>query len=280
MSQLKVGGITLAGYSVAGEESVILAPELDCAFDIGRCPAEALPINHVMLSHEHMDHSAGIVYYFAQRDFQGIGNGTALVPAHMIEPLEDLMTAWGRVEGHVPPHNFVPMRDGDDYEIHRTLIVRAFKTRHVRGSLGFSLIDVRKKLKDEFVGLSGPEIVEVKNKGIDVVRRVEVPLIAFLGDTAASNYAGIPHVAGAKVLLLECTFFEEDHVSRARAGKHLHVSDLPAVLEGMNNERIVIIHVTRRTNMSAARKLLKKTLPTDTLDRITFLMSLSHVHEE
>ena len=280
LSQLQIGEFTLAGYSVAGEESVILAPELDCAFDIGRCPAEALPINHVMLSHGHMDHSAGIVYYFAQRDFQGIATGKALVPAHMVEPLEELMTAWGRVEGHVPPHNFVPMRDGDDYEIHRTLIARAFKTRHVRGSLGYSVIDVRKKLKDEFFELSGPEIVEVKNKGIDVTRRVEVPLVAFLGDTAAANYSDIPHVANAKALLLECTFFEKDHLSRARAGKHLHINDLPAVLEGMNNERIIIIHVTRRTNMSVARKLLKKSLPKDTADRITFLMSLSHVHEE
>lgn len=280
LSQLKVGDLTLAGYSVAGEESVIIAPELDCAFDIGRCPSQALPINHVLLSHGHMDHSAGIVYYFAQRDFQGIGNGTALVPAHLAGPLEDLMTAWGRVEGHVPPHNFVPMKQGDDYEIHRNLIVRAFRTRHVRGSLGFSVIDVRKKLKDEFHGLSGPEIVEVKKRGVDVTRRVEIPLVAFLGDTAAANYAELPHVADARALLLECTFFEEDHVSRARAGKHLHVSDLAGVLEGMNNERIIIIHVTRRTNMAAARKLLKKTLPKDTLERVTFLMSRAHVSDD
>ena len=41
LSKLEMGDFTLAGYSVAGEESVILAPELDCAFDIGKCPREA-----------------------------------------------------------------------------------------------------------------------------------------------------------------------------------------------------------------------------------------------
>ena len=60
---------------VAGEEAVIIAPELDCIFDIGKCPREALAINHVLLTHGHMDHAAGLPYYFSQRDFQGIGNG-------------------------------------------------------------------------------------------------------------------------------------------------------------------------------------------------------------
>ncbi|HUS46975.1 MAG TPA: MBL fold metallo-hydrolase, partial [Phycisphaerae bacterium] len=143
LSQLTIGQFTLAGYSVAGEEAVIVVPELDCVFDIGRCPREALTVNHVLMSHGHMDHIAGLPYYFAQRDFQGIADGVALVPADLVEPLEQLMAAWGRVEGHVAPHKFVPMRDGRDYEIRRGLIVRAFETRHTGLSLGFSVVDVR-----------------------------------------------------------------------------------------------------------------------------------------
>ena len=72
----------------------------------------------------------------------------------MVGPLETLMSAWGRVEGHVPPHQFVGVKDGEDYEIRRGLVARAFATRHVPGSLGFSVIDVRQKLKAEFAGLS------------------------------------------------------------------------------------------------------------------------------
>ncbi|MCJ7543023.1 MAG: MBL fold metallo-hydrolase [Phycisphaerae bacterium] len=75
LSEVRVGEFTLAGYSVAGEEAVIVAPELDCVFDIGRCPREALVVNHLLLTHGHMDHVAGLPYYFAQRDFQGIATG-------------------------------------------------------------------------------------------------------------------------------------------------------------------------------------------------------------
>jgi ribonuclease Z len=280
LSQLDMGDFTLAGYSVAGEESVILAPELDCAFDIGKCPREALTVNHVLLSHGHMDHAAGITYYFAQRDFQGIACGTALVPADLVRPLERLMAAWGAVEGHVPPHRFVAMQPGDDYQIRRGLVARAFPTRHLPGSLGFAVIDVRQKLKQQYLQLSGPQIVELKKQGVEITHRVEYPLVAFLGDTGPASYADLPYVAQARVLLLECTFFDDEHVSRARAGKHLHVSDLPGVLEGMDCERIVLIHVTRRTNMAAARKILRKTLPQAVLERVTFLMSRRYIEED
>jgi ribonuclease Z len=298
LSQMQFSGnadFSLAGYSVAGEESVIIAPELDCCFDIGKCPREALTVNHVLLSHGHMDHVAGLPYYFAQRDFQDIAGGKALVPAPLAAPLEDLMIAWGRVEGHVAPHEFVPMRAGQDYELRRGLLARAFAVNHpcVGGeALGYSVIDVRNKLKEEFLGLAGPQIVELKKKGVAITNRVEVPLVAYLGDTGKvfgkdgkngkgiKNYSDMPHVANAQALLIECTFFDADHVSRARAGKHIHVTDLAEVLEGMNNQHIIIIHVTRRTNMAMARMILRKTLKKETLDRVSFLMSRKYIEEE
>lgn len=280
LSVLTLDKLTLAGYSVAGEESVVIVPELDVAFDIGKCPREALRMNHVLLSHGHMDHAAGVAYYFSQRDFQGIADGTMLVAKSLVEPLERLMEAVARVEGHPSPFNLVGMSDGDDYEIRRGLLARAFATRHVGNSLGFCIVEVRHKLKQEFADRTGPQLVELKKQGVEITRRTEVPLVAYLGDTAKANYSSIPDVREAQVLLIECTFFDADHVSRARAGRHLHVADLPIVLEGANNQHIVVTHVTRRTHLGEARKILRKTLPKDIYERVTFLMSRRHVIED
>ena len=273
LSTISMETFTLVGYSVAGEESVVVAPELDVCFDIGRCPHAALTVNNVLLTHGHTDHSVGLLYYFAQRDFQGIEGGKAIVPEKLAAPLEDLIWTWGRVDGQTPPYHLIPVKEGDDYEIRRGLIARCFATRHVPGSLGFSVIDVRHKLKEEFSEFSGPELVEQKKKGVEITRRIEVPLVAYLGDTGPHNYSELPCVRDARALLVECTFFEKDHLERARAGRHIHIDDLPKMLEGMNNERIIITHVTRRTHIGAATKTLRKKLPTGLQEKIFFLMS-------
>ncbi|MBN1943803.1 MAG: MBL fold metallo-hydrolase [Phycisphaerae bacterium] len=280
LSQIPMGDFTIVGYSVAGEESVILVPELDVCFDIGKCPREALTVNHVLLTHGHADHSVGLLYYFAQRDFQGIRDGVLIAPENMLDALEDLLHTWGRVDGKTPPYRLEGLSDGEDYEIRRNLLARAFKTKHVPGSLGYAVIDVRYKLREEFTGLSQQEIVEQKKKGVEITNRTEVPLVAYLGDTAKANYSDLPYVRDARALLIECTFFDDEHDSRALAGRHIHVDSLAEVLEGMNNEKIILTHVTRRTNLAQARKLLKQKLPADLLKRVTFLMSRKHIEDE
>ena len=272
LAKVDTGELAILGYSVAGEETAIVCPELNVCFDIGRCPVEALPVDNILLSHAHTDHSAGILYYFAQRDFQAIEGGKVFMPKRHVAGFAELMRAWGKFEGHVPPYQVVPVLPDNDYQLRRDLIVRTFNTPHAPGSVGYSVIEVRQKLKEEYIGLTGSEIVELKNQGKEISRRLEIPLIAFLGDTAKFDYASIPWVRDAKILLIECTFFDDDHKSRSKAGKHIHVDDLPGILEGMQNEKIVITHVTRRTNLGLAKKLLRKSLPAEIWGKVTFLM--------
>ncbi len=280
LSTIKTDTLTVGGYSVAGEESVLIVPELDVVFDIGKAPREALAFNHVLLTHGHMDHSAGLAYYFSQRQFQGMSGGVCLLPKPLVGPIRKLMSAWAEIEGHLSPHRLVGMEHGEDYEIRRNLLARAFATRHVGASLGYSIIEVRQKLKEEYLGLAGPEIVALKKKGVEIVNRLEVPLVTYMGDTARSNYSDLPHVRDSQVLLIECTFFTDEHVRRARAGKHIHVRDLPELLEGMNNDLIVLTHLTRRTNMAEARKILRKTLSKEVMEKVVFLMSRKFIEAD
>lgn len=275
-----MGDFTIAGYSVAGEESVIIVPELDVCFDIGKCPREALAINNVLLTHGHADHSAGLLYYFSQRDFQDIPGGVVALPKKLLDPVEDLIRCWAKVEGHLPPYELCGMVAGDEYSIRRDLVVKAFSTRHTPGALGFSVVEVRKKLKEEFIGLDSQQIVEIKKKGIEITNTIEIPLVAYLGDTAKMDFSDNPYVRDARALLIECTFFDEDHSHRAKAGKHIHLRDMPEMLEGMNNEKIIITHVTRRTNLGYARRALRKVLNKETLDKTTFLMSRKHMPKQ
>lgn len=266
--------LRLVGYSVAGEESVVGVPDLDLMFDIGKAPRALLSLNHVCLSHGHMDHAAGLAYYFWQRDFQGNPGGNVLLPAALAAPADRLLRDWAAVEGHQAPFNLVGMRPGEQYEIRRDLLVEAFEVAHGRNvpALGFVAFERRRKLLPEFASLSGPEIVAIKKAGREVTHTLEVPLVAYLGDTEVFDLTTRRLVSEAKILVAECTFFEADHRSRAKAGFHTHLLDVPRLLDMTQAQAVVLTHLTRRTSLRAARTALSRMLSPDQLSRVHFLM--------
>ncbi|MGE0482247.1 MAG: MBL fold metallo-hydrolase [Phycisphaerae bacterium] len=282
-AEFEHAGIRVLGFSLAGEETYYALPELNIAFDVGRAPRELLTIDHVFLSHGHMDHAAGAAYYFAQRMFIDNAPGKLWAPEPLVEPLRRLLRVWADIDGHEPPGTIQPATAGVDIPVRRDLVVRPFAVnhpcrRHDRThvqSLGYAAIEVRQKLRDEFLSLDGPQLVELKKQGVEITRRIEVPLITYCGDTGPGSFIDFDFVRNARILLLECTFVEPDHLDRARAGGHLHVSDLRTIVPRLNNELIVLTHLSRRTGVRDARELLRSALGDATAERLRFLMEFS-----
>lgn len=272
--------VRLLGSSFAGEETYIVAPELNLVFDIGRAPRETLGVDHVFLSHGHMDHAAGLAYYFSQRMFMDNQPGHLYVPKPLVEPVRRLLRLWADIDGREPPANVHAAAPGEDIQLRRDLIVRPFEVNHpcwrnqrfAYHALGYAAIEVRNKIFPEYRDLTGPQIVELKKQGVQITRRIELPLVCYCGDTAVGDFLALEHVRKAKVLLLECTFAEPDHRDRARAGNHIHVSDLRNVLPRLENERIVLFHLSRRTPLPVARRILQEELGGTLDERVTFFM--------
>lgn len=273
LASIKIDDLEIIGYSVAGEETVVAIPQLDVCFDIGKAPDQVIPINHVLLTHGHMDHSAGFAYYLSQRHFCGQSAGTILAPKNLIKPMKDIIDSWVKLDGNVIPANLVGVKPGDEYQIKPNLFARIFPTKHSKGSVGYSVIEKRKKLKTEFAGLNGPQIVELKKQGIEIDYTLELPIVTFIGDTQYVDFSQLNYIAQSKILIAECTFYEDEHIGRAEAGKHIHIEEFEKLLENMQNQHIIIIHATQRTSMKEIQRILKNAMPKDILDRVTLLMS-------
>ena len=272
LAHIEIDNLEIIGYSVAGEETVVAMPQLDVCFDIGKAPDQIISINHILLTHGHMDHAAGIAYYLSHRKFCGMSAGTILAPQNLLQPIRDIINAWGQLDGNKIPVKLMGVKAGDEYQIKPNLFARVFPTKHSKGSVGFSVIEKRKKLKSEYNGLTGPQIVELKKQGIEIDYPLEIPIVTYLGDTQYVDFSQLKYIAESKILIAECTFYEDEHSGRAEAGKHMHIDEFTTLLKNLQNEHIVVTHTTLRTPMREIRKILKNTLPKDKYEKVILFM--------
>lgn len=244
------------GISVAGEQTVIQVPELDLCFDMGQCTRASLATPVVALSHAHMDHVGGLPYWFSQRQFQKIGTGKCICHPRVAEPLRAMMKSWVDLELQRTPHEIIALAPEAEIEIKNNIFLRAIETSHTSPSLAFAVIEDRSKLKEEFRDFPQEKLRELKGSGVEITRAIEIPLVAYTGDTEPGPFLFRDEFANAKVVLAECTFFESDHRSRAKIGKHLHISDFSSLLQVWKAENVVMVHVSRRTAMPFARECI------------------------
>ncbi|MFM8578534.1 MAG: MBL fold metallo-hydrolase [Planctomycetaceae bacterium] len=243
----------IQGISVAGEEAVVHVPELDLVFDIGLCPRPVLTAGTVCLSHAHMDHVAGLPYWFSQRHFQKLGVGRVLCHQRLVKPLEAMMATWIDLERQKTPHEIIGLEPGQDFRLRPNVVVRGIEVSHSAPSLAFAVVENRSKLREEFLGLPQDKLRELKMSGTEITRSTEIPLVAYTGDTEMGPFLLRDEFVNARIVVTECTFFEPEHRDRAKVGKHIHVEDLRQLIRIWNAPDIVVVHVSRRTNMSYAR---------------------------
>jgi ribonuclease Z len=81
-----------------------------------------------------------------------------------------------------------------------------------------------------------------------------------------------PDVLNAKILITECTFLEPGHRDRADVGKHLHLEHIARLLDKSQAEAVILTHLSRRTHIAEARKMIDAGIPRKHHDRLLVLM--------
>lgn len=261
----------IQGISVAGEQTSVHVPELDLAFDAGLCPRPVLTASTIALSHAHMDHSAGVPYYFSQRTFQKLGTGRIVCHPELAQPLRDMMAGWVDLERQRTPHEITALAPDESLQVRPNLLLRAIEVSHTGPSLGFAAIETRSKLKPEYLELPQDRLRDLRLAGTAITQVVEIPLVAYTGDTEIGPFLFRDEFSRAQIVVTECTFFEPDHRDRAKVGKHLHVEDLRALLRVWTARDVIVIHVSRRTNLAFARERLREVCGDDA-QRVHLLM--------
>jgi len=269
----------IVGHSIAGEATAVQVPELDIGFDMGFCPRQMLTSKFVAISHGHMDHIGSLAYYCSQRHFQGMGVGNIICDARIAPAIKRMMEGFIDLERQATPYNLIAIEPEGMVEIKNGIFIRGFATEHAGPTFGYVVVEKRSKLKAELVGMPQEKLIELKDRGEEITRTIEIPLVTYLVDTAPGPALIREDVRKSQIIIAECTFFDPDHKDRAKVGMHMHVDDVCEWLRVLECQKIVLAHLSRRTNLLEARQILAKKLPREKLEKIEILMDQKYNKE-
>jgi ribonuclease Z len=263
------GGLTVEGYSRAAVQSYWRVPELKIGFDLGAQPWDFMGTPTWFLTHTHLDHVAALPVYVARRRMMRMEPPKLYVPATAVEDLRRLLLVMQRLDRGRMICDMVGVRAGDEVELSRENVVTAFATTHTIPSLGYVVWDRRFKLKEEYHGLPGERIRDLRQSGVAVTREVRTPILAYTGDTSPAGLDACPAAYQARILIVELSFIRPNH-RREKIHKfgHMHLDDFIERADRFENELIICAHLSTRYQPPEVRRMVEGKLPPRLRERV------------
>ena len=255
-------GLTLEGYSRAAVQTYWRIPELKLGFDLGVQPWSFMSTPNWFVSHTHLDHIAALPVYVARRRMMKMEPPTIYLPASAVDDVDRLLRAFQRLDRGRMPVSLVGVEPGQEIELSRELVVRAFPTRHTIPSLGFLIYERRKKLRPEYQNLANEQIRDLRLSGVDVSSEIRIPKVGYLGDTAPAGLDALPDLYRAEILILEMTFVApNERPEQIHKYGHTHLDDILDRADRFENEVIVASHFSTRLHSDVIARIVEKRLP-------------------
>jgi ribonuclease Z len=263
------GGLTVEGYSRAAVQTYWRIPELKLGFDLGAQPWEFMGTPTWLMTHTHLDHVAALPVYVARRRMMRMEPPTVYVPAEAVEDVRRLLLIMQRLDRGRMICQLNGISAGQEIELSRELVISAFATTHTIPSLGYVVWDRRLKLKEEYLGLPGEKIRDLRLAGTAVTREVRVPILAYTGDTSPAGLDNCPAVYQAKILITEVSFIRPNH-RREKIHKfgHMHLDDVVERADRFQNELIIFAHFSTRYHPQEIRRFIDGKLPSQLAARV------------
>lgn len=262
-------GLTIEGWSRAAVQSYWRIPELKVGFDLGAQPWDFMGTPNWFISHAHLDHIAALPVYIARRRMMKMEPPTIYLPVESIEDVRRLLMVMQRLDRGRQSCELVGVEAGVEIELSRELLVTTFATSHTIPSRGYIVWERRQKLREEFHGLPGDKIRDLRLSGTSVTREVRQPLVCYTGDTSPVGLDACPEAFEAKILITELSFIRPNH-RREKIHKfgHMHLDDFIERADRFQNELIIAAHFSTRYHPQEVLRLLDLKLPPELKTKI------------
>ncbi len=254
--------LTIEGYSRAAVQSYWRIPEMKIGFDLGAQPWDFMGTSTWFVTHTHLDHIAALPVYVARRRMMKMDPPLIYVPEHSRALCEEVLKVFSRLDRGRLPCDLRGVKPGDEIELSRELVVTASATKHTVPSVGYVVWQRRNKLKDEYQGLSGEQIRDIRLSGKEVTEEKRFPQLAYLGDSSPEGLDNCPAMYEAKILITEMTFVAPGHrKEKIHKHGHMHLDDYVERKDRFKNELIIAAHASTRYQDRQVKHYVQKALP-------------------
>jgi len=271
LKTLKCGNWTISGLSVGGVGTCIMIPELKLCFDmgVGFAIPEAIKFKFVAISHGHCDHIGELHFHSRLRRMRSYGVPIYIMPQACVQNFKLMFDCVVNLDAG---HEGLNIKSTDDdfilygvaqgemreFELNsKNFCLQTIPTSHSVPSIGYCVVNKRRKLLEDYKSLSPKEIIAKRNSGEVVDRMVDVPEISYSGDTSIDAVLENELFTRAKVLIMECTFLDDSFPQEeARKHGHIHIADLRGNEDKFLNEWIVLMHFSSRYTEEEIRRLV------------------------
>ena len=201
------------------------------------------------------DHIAGLPYYLSQRYFQGMKPGTVLIPVNWKPPSMQCSNAGGNRTSkhalHARAHG-----GGPDSRNPPRFWHPAYATHHggVRASDMASSASAKSSSRNT-IG-KPTRTAQMRKEGVEIQYRLECPR-RFLGDTTAGDSFRPTRCAKRRNPRHRMPTLDPP-TRKGQSRKHLHIEAFIDLLPKLKNKWIISSHVSRRTGVRRAKRMLTK----------------------
>jgi ribonuclease Z len=247
--------LTITGYSTALFSTWYFIEEWGICFDAGDGLISALlqkshKIDHVFLSHADRDHLTGLLQFNQLNARPGYPIMHYPVDAASFLALERFSKQF---DTQVDRTVWLTATDGVEIAIAKDLLVRPMRNGHVPAaphiikSLGYQVIQTRKKVRPEFAHLSEDQLRQLaETAGRDSFSmEVREPLLGYSGDTPVEDGA---KWNGTRILIHEATFLGHGEGVKERnyGNKHSTLDEVMEMVASIRVGQLILGHFSSR----------------------------------
>lgn len=129
--------------------------------------------------------------------------------------------------------------------VFKNIGLQQFKVSHSIPTYAYGLITYSNKLKKEYQNLSQDEIRILAKKKINLSDKIGTKFLLYATDFEESSLKDLP-LGEYQYVIIECTFFYDEHYEEAIKRKHLHWKMIEPYLIKYSETKFILMHLSQR----------------------------------